>query len=241
MWITVTKSKLNWCHGYLLVQNADCRLDSKCRQGTKDQNHFLQVSKTYTKLKFEHLSNQRTKTTLWLMRDRYPNAAIWLVRATLKTGPDSPYAGNPLGLFLLEDPLDKDKVTCAHIDFDKKDTSCYSKVNLAHHKKPPLRSTSLLHVEDHDHLSKTAIKYYKYKIEVTHDRCTHQLVESCRQFVQEDEMSKTCAKRFVWKVFSAKWPVTLRGYQKDSHIWQMFMKLTMESLPLQNLQLCLKG
>ena len=33
-------------------------------------------------LKFEHLSNQRTKTTLWLVRDTYSNAAIWLVRDT---------------------------------------------------------------------------------------------------------------------------------------------------------------
>ena len=35
-----------------------------------------------TSLKFEHLSNQRTKTTLWLVRDTNPNAAIWLVRDT---------------------------------------------------------------------------------------------------------------------------------------------------------------
>ena len=102
----------------------------------------------------------------------------------------SPYAGNPLGLFLLEDPHDEGKVICAHIHFDKKDTSHYSRVNLVHHKRPPLESTSLLHDEDHDNLSKTTIKYYKYKIEVTGDRCTHQLVEACRQFVQEDEMGR---------------------------------------------------
>ena len=35
MRITVTKNKLYWCHGYLLVQNADCRPDTKCRLGTK--------------------------------------------------------------------------------------------------------------------------------------------------------------------------------------------------------------
>lgn len=105
-------------------------------------------------------------------------------------GPDRPYAGNPLGLFLLEDPHDEGKVICAHIHFDKKDTSHYSRVNLVHHKRPPLESTSLLHDEDRDNLSKTTIKYYKYKIEVTCDRCTHQLVEACRQFVQEDEMGR---------------------------------------------------
>ena len=33
--ITVAKNKLCWCHGYLLVQNADCRPDTKCRLGTK--------------------------------------------------------------------------------------------------------------------------------------------------------------------------------------------------------------
>ena len=35
MRITVTKNKLYWCHGYRLVQNADCRPDIKCRLGTK--------------------------------------------------------------------------------------------------------------------------------------------------------------------------------------------------------------
>ena len=33
--ITLTKNKLYWCHGYLLVQNADCGPDTKCRLGTK--------------------------------------------------------------------------------------------------------------------------------------------------------------------------------------------------------------
>ena len=28
--ITLIKNKLYWCHGYLLVQNADCRPDTKC-------------------------------------------------------------------------------------------------------------------------------------------------------------------------------------------------------------------
>ena len=35
-----------------------------------------------TSLKFEPLLNQRTKTTLWVVRDTYSNAAIWLVRDT---------------------------------------------------------------------------------------------------------------------------------------------------------------
>ena len=30
-----------------------------------------------TSLNFEHLLNQRTKTTLWLVRDTFPNATIW--------------------------------------------------------------------------------------------------------------------------------------------------------------------
>ena len=33
--IAVTKNKLCWCHGYLLVKNADCRPDTKCRRGAK--------------------------------------------------------------------------------------------------------------------------------------------------------------------------------------------------------------
>lgn len=105
-------------------------------------------------------------------------------------GPDRPYAGNPLGLFLLDDPHDGDKVICAHIHFDKRDTSRYSRVNLVHHKRPPVGSTSLLHYEDHDKLSATALKRNKHKKKVTLDGCTHQLVEACRQFVQKDEMGR---------------------------------------------------
>ena len=40
--VIIAKNKLYWCHGYLLVQNADCRLQTadcrpatKCRLGTK--------------------------------------------------------------------------------------------------------------------------------------------------------------------------------------------------------------
>ena len=33
--MSVTKNKLYWCHGYLLVQNADCRPDTECRPSTK--------------------------------------------------------------------------------------------------------------------------------------------------------------------------------------------------------------
>ena len=105
-------------------------------------------------------------------------------------GPDRPYAGNPLGLFLLDDPHDGDKVICAHIHFDKRDTSRYSRVNLVHHKRPPVGSTSLLHYEDRDKLSDTALKHNKHKKKVTLDSCTHQLVEACRQFVQKDEMGR---------------------------------------------------
>ena len=34
--ITVTKNKLYWCHGYLLVQNADCRLQSGYKMQTEN-------------------------------------------------------------------------------------------------------------------------------------------------------------------------------------------------------------
>ena len=33
--ITVTKNKVYWCHGYLWVQNEDCRPDTKCRLDTE--------------------------------------------------------------------------------------------------------------------------------------------------------------------------------------------------------------
>ena len=36
-------------------------------------------------LKFEHLSNQRTKTALWLVQDTYPHMVIWLVPDTHTT------------------------------------------------------------------------------------------------------------------------------------------------------------
>ena len=36
-------------------------------------------------LKFEHLSNQRTKMALWLVQDTYPHMAIWLVPDTPTT------------------------------------------------------------------------------------------------------------------------------------------------------------
>ena len=39
VWIAVTKNKLYWCHGYLLVQNADCKPDKKFRLGTKCRLH----------------------------------------------------------------------------------------------------------------------------------------------------------------------------------------------------------
>ena len=107
----------------------------------------------------------------------------------LKTmrGPDNPYAGNPLGLFLLEDPCDKDKVICVHIHFDRDDTSHYTRINLVHHKKPPLESTCLLHVEDHDDLTKTDIKRGRHKIKVSSHTNAPQLVEACRQFVHANE------------------------------------------------------
>lgn len=104
------------------------------------------------------------------------------------SGPGDPFSGNPLGLFLLEDPHDEDKVICVHIHFARDDTSHCTRINLVHHKKPPLGSMSLLHVEDHDKLSNRAIKRGTYKIQVSlRNQNIFRLVEACRQFVQEDE------------------------------------------------------
>lgn len=117
----------------------------------------------------------------------------------LKTfkGSSGPYAGSPLGLFLLEDPNDKDKVICAHIHFARDDTSCHTRINLIHHKKPPFGNTSLINDEDHDGLSKTAVKKDKHKIQVSLDKNARQLVEACHQFVDANEKGR-------WKDVS-KW------------------------------------
>ena len=49
-----------------------------------DSNLRTALSETRVNLlKFEHLSNQRKKTTLWLVRDTYPNAAIWLMQKNI--------------------------------------------------------------------------------------------------------------------------------------------------------------
>ena len=43
------------------------------------------LSPNPSSLKFEHLSNQRTKTALWLVQDTYPYMVIWLVPDTHTT------------------------------------------------------------------------------------------------------------------------------------------------------------
>ena len=73
------------------------------------------------------------------------------------------YVDAPMGLFLLEDPSDPTNfAVCAHIHFEKNDTSKVGRINLVHHKFPPVGST--LYIEDHDGLSNTQIKKSRHKI-----------------------------------------------------------------------------
>ena len=73
------------------------------------------------------------------------------------------YVDAPMGLFLLEDPSDPTNfAVCAHIHFEKNDTSKVGRINLVHHKVP--RAGSILYVEDHDGLSNTKIKKSQHKI-----------------------------------------------------------------------------
>lgn len=105
----------------------------------------------------------------------------------LKTMSTGNYKGNPLGLFLLDDPDDTGKVVCAHIHFEKGNTNKHTRINLVHHKKPPTTSMSPCMDEDHDRLSKSAIKKGKHKVEVALDKNATRLVDVCRRFVEKDD------------------------------------------------------
>ena len=74
-----------------------------------------------------------------------------------------PYAGAPMGLFLLKDPSKPTEyAVCAHIHFKKDDTSKVGRINLVHHKVPSFGS--FLYIEDHDGLSNSQIKRSRHKI-----------------------------------------------------------------------------
>ena len=125
------------------------------------------------------------------------------------TGPSDPHAGTPMGLFLLDDPDNAGFAVCVHIHFKIGDTNVHQRINLVHHKKPPMGSL-LYYEEDHDGMSKSQIKKSKHKIEVPLDGNATLLVEACRQFVDENEKGR-------WKDVS-QWNMT----GKDEGIKKLF-------------------
>ena len=61
--ITITKSKLYRCHGYLLVQNAERRPDIKCRLSTKCRLQTAD-SRVGTKCRLDTISSIHTVSSL---------------------------------------------------------------------------------------------------------------------------------------------------------------------------------
>ena len=81
----------------------------------------------------------------------------------LKTLQNGPFAGFPIGLFLIEEPRNSKFAVCAHVHFAKEDTSKVGRINLVHHLKP--QGNNILYVEDHEGLSKRQVKKGIHKIE----------------------------------------------------------------------------
>lgn len=81
----------------------------------------------------------------------------------LKTSQNGPFAGHPMGLFLMEDLNDSELAVCAHVHFASDDTSNVGMINVVHHKVPPLQN--VLYVEDHDGLSQSQLRRNRHKID----------------------------------------------------------------------------
>ena len=94
------------------------------------------------------------------------------------TGPTDPNAGTPMGLFLLDDPKNSGFAVCAHIHYPKGNTGAFGRINLVHHKKPPLGST--LYVEHHGGPSPG-------KSNVTSDVNATKLEKACQEYVESKE------------------------------------------------------
>ena len=91
-----------------------------------------------------------------------PNFTI--VDYKLKTQKEGLFAGNPLGLFLIEDPGEPKFAVCAHVHFAKGDTSRVGRINLVHCRLSP-GNALLYYEEDHGDLSKSKVKKGRHKIE----------------------------------------------------------------------------
>lgn len=91
------------------------------------------------------------------------SATFNVIDYKLKKLKQGPYEGAPMGLFLLEDPSDRTKyAVCAHIHFNKNDTSKVGSINLVHHSFPPMGE--ILFTEDHAGLSNNHIRKSRHKI-----------------------------------------------------------------------------
>jgi len=118
--------------------------------------------------------------------DRFMKSCRFTVQDyKLKTLATGMHAGTPMGLFLLEDPINPDYAICAHIHFQRGNTDNPQRINLVHHKKPPVGS--VLYLEDHDGLSSQQISMNWHKIKVPVDGNARDLVEACRNYVERQE------------------------------------------------------
>ena len=81
----------------------------------------------------------------------------------LKTLENEPFAGFPMGLFLIEEPRNPKFAVCAHVHFAQEDTSKVGRINLVHHLKP--QRNNILYAEDIESLSKREVKKGIHEIE----------------------------------------------------------------------------
>ena len=94
------------------------------------------------------------------------------------TGPADKNAGSPIGLFLLDDPVNPGFAVCAHVHFKagSTDVNDVQRINLVHHKRPPGRCIE--YVEDGGK--------FRVNIDKTAD-AARELVKACRQYVDTNE------------------------------------------------------
>ncbi|XP_015764391.1 PREDICTED: uncharacterized protein LOC107343341 [Acropora digitifera] len=110
-------------------------------------------------LKEERVLNEMTARDF--MNKNTPNFNI--LDYKLKTLQNGPFAGFPMGLFLIEETRNSKFAVCAHVHFAKEDTSKVGRINLVHHLTPP--RNNILYVED-EGLSKRQVKKGKIQYAV---------------------------------------------------------------------------
>lgn len=120
-----------------------------------------------------------------LTEDFMSSQSFTVLDYKLKTLVTGPHAGTPMGLFLLEDPKNPAYAVCAHIHFQIGNTNIHRRINLVHHKKPPVGS--VLYLEDRDGLSHCQILIGTHKVPVLLDVNAAYLVQVCRTYVESKE------------------------------------------------------